>query len=196
MPPPPPSTRRVRARPADPHSAAPSPPGRCVRSFRLTPTRVPRWVTCGARFGVVNLSSRRLAAPRRDIAGNRDPWVVLRGARGRDRTLRLPVIRLRPRAFCGVVWDYRHVRSRSTTTPSGDGPGPGRALSPSGTPVAGGLIGEAAPYSITSSARARSVCGTMRPSALAVFRLMTSSTFVDCTIGSSAGFLPPRARPA
>ena len=45
------------------------------------------------------MSSRRLAAPRRDIAGNRDPWAVLRGARGRDRALRLPVIRLRPRAF-------------------------------------------------------------------------------------------------
>ena len=57
-------------------------------------------VTCGARFGVVNLSSRRLAAPRRDIAGNRDPWVVLRG---------LPVIRLRPRAFCALT-DLPHKR--------------------------------------------------------------------------------------
>src|ERR1051325_10044958 len=37
----------------------------------------------------------------RDIAGNRDPWWILRGARGRDRTLRLPVIRLRPRTFSG-----------------------------------------------------------------------------------------------
>ena len=38
--------------------------------------------TCSARYRVVNLSSRRLAAPRRDIAGNRDPWVVLRGCEG------------------------------------------------------------------------------------------------------------------
>jgi len=46
--------------------------------------RSPPWPrgTCGARFGVVNLSSTRLAAPRRDIAGNRDPWVVLRGCEG------------------------------------------------------------------------------------------------------------------
>jgi len=35
-----------------------------------------------ARYRVVNLSSRRLAAPWRDIAGNRDPWVVLRGCEG------------------------------------------------------------------------------------------------------------------
>ena len=35
-------------------------------------------------------------------------------------------------------------------------------------------------YSITSSARASSVGGTSRPSALAVLRLMTSSNLVDC----------------
>src|SRR5262249_27597892 len=35
-------------------------------------------------------------------------------------------------------------------------------------------------YSITSSARPSSVSGTVRPSALAVLRLMISSTFVDC----------------
>src|SRR5262245_37767406 len=41
-------------------------------------------------------------------------------------------------------------------------------------------------YSITSSARASSVGGTSRPSALAVLRLMTSSYFTgDCT-GRSA----------
>ena len=34
-------------------------------------------------------------------------------------------------------------------------------------------------YSITSSARASSVAGTWRPSALAVFKLRISSTFVD-----------------
>src|SRR5947209_19886541 len=39
-----------------------------------------------------------------------------------------------------------------------------------------------APYSITSSARARSVAGNSRPSASAVLRLMTSSNFVGCTI--------------
>jgi hypothetical protein len=36
------------------------------------------------------------------------------------------------------------------------------------------------PYSITSSARASSDCGTVRPSALAVFMLMTIKYFVGC----------------
>jgi hypothetical protein len=35
-------------------------------------------------------------------------------------------------------------------------------------------------YSITSSARPSSGRGTVTPSALAVFKLMTSSTFVAC----------------
>src|SRR5262249_10967025 len=49
----------------------------------------------------------------------------------------------------------------------------------------------AAPYhSITSSARASSVSGTTRPSALAVLRLTTSSNLVGCSMGRSAGFAP------
>jgi hypothetical protein len=51
-------------------------------------------------------------------------------------------------------------------------------------------------YSITSSARARSACGTVRPSALAVLRLMTSSNLVGCWTGRSAGFAPLRIFPA
>src|SRR6188508_679936 len=50
-------------------------------------------------------------------------------------------------------------------------------------------------YSITSSARASSVCGTLRPRTFAVLRLMISSTFVDCWTGRSAGFSPPSTRP-
>ena len=50
-------------------------------------------------------------------------------------------------------------------------------------------------HSITSSARASSVGGTVRPSALAVLRLMTSSNLVGCTTGKSAGFSPLRMRP-
>ena len=53
-----------------------------------------------------------------------------------------------------------------------------------------------AAHSITSSARPSSVSGKVRPSALAVFMLITSSTFVDWWIGRSAGFSPPRIRPA
>src|SRR5262249_34602844 len=54
----------------------------------------------------------------------------------------------------------------------------------------------APPHSITSSARASSVGGTVRPSALAVFMLMISSTLVDCCTGMLAGFSPLRIRPA
>src|SRR5262249_1497792 len=49
---------------------------------------------------------------------------------------------------------------------------------------------------ITSSARASSDGGTVRPSTLAACALMTSSNLVDCTTGSSAGFAPLRMRPA
>src|SRR5262245_53586365 len=50
-------------------------------------------------------------------------------------------------------------------------------------------------YSITSSARDSSACGTVRPSALAVFWLMYSSTLVACWTGRSAGLSPLRTRP-
>ena len=60
-----------------------------------------------------------------------------------------------------------------------------------------GPVGDiAALYSITSSAVARSLLGTSRPSALAVLRLMTRSYFVGCMIGISDGFAPLRMRPA
>jgi hypothetical protein len=51
-------------------------------------------------------------------------------------------------------------------------------------------------YSMTSSARAKSACGRVRPSACAVFRLMTSSNLVGCSTGSSEGFAPFRIFPA
>jgi len=50
-------------------------------------------------------------------------------------------------------------------------------------------------YSITSSARASSVGGTLRPSIRAVSALMTNSNLLDCTTGRSAGFAPLRMRP-
>src|SRR5262245_4238773 len=43
-------------------------------------------------------------------------------------------------------------------------------------------------HSMTSSARARSVAGTVMPSALAVFILMTSWKRVGCSTGKSAGW--------
>jgi hypothetical protein len=51
-------------------------------------------------------------------------------------------------------------------------------------------------YSITSSAVASNVAGTVRPSALAVLRLMTRSYLVGAWTGSSFGFAPLRMRSA
>jgi hypothetical protein len=50
-------------------------------------------------------------------------------------------------------------------------------------------------YSITSSAAAWSASGTVRPSALAVLRLMTSWNLVGCWTGRSPGLSPLRMRP-
>jgi hypothetical protein len=47
-------------------------------------------------------------------------------------------------------------------------------------------------YSMTSSARAINVGGIVMPSAFAVLRLITSSNFVGCSTGKSAGFAPLR----
>jgi hypothetical protein len=49
-------------------------------------------------------------------------------------------------------------------------------------------------HSITSSAVASSAGGTVRPSALAVLRLIAVSNFVGVCTGRSAGFLPRRMR--
>ena len=43
-----------------------------------------------------------------------------------------------------------------------------------------------------SWARSSSVCGIGNPSAFAVFMLITSSNFVGCSTGRSAGFAPLR----
>src|SRR6476660_6480560 len=50
-------------------------------------------------------------------------------------------------------------------------------------------------HSITSSACASSKTGMLRPRALAVLRLITSSTLVLCWIGRSAGLAPLRIFP-
>jgi hypothetical protein len=50
-------------------------------------------------------------------------------------------------------------------------------------------------HSITSSASASSLSGTVRPSILAVWALMTNSNLIDCTTGNSAGLAPLRMRP-
>jgi hypothetical protein len=50
------------------------------------------------------------------------------------------------------------------------------------------------PYSITSSAPARTDAGISIPSNFAVLRLMRSRNLVGCSIGSSAGLAPLRIR--
>src|SRR6516162_10279403 len=47
-------------------------------------------------------------------------------------------------------------------------------------------------HSITSSARASSVGGTVRPSAFAVIKFTISSNLVGCSTGISPGFAPRR----
>jgi len=49
-------------------------------------------------------------------------------------------------------------------------------------------------HSITSSASASIVGGTVSPSALAVFRLITNSNLTGCCTGKSPGFSPLRMR--
>src|SRR5262245_51585842 len=49
-------------------------------------------------------------------------------------------------------------------------------------------------YSITSSARASSVGGMVRSSALAVLRLIVNRKRVGCSNGSCSGFAPLRMR--
>src|SRR5690348_15272399 len=50
-------------------------------------------------------------------------------------------------------------------------------------------------YSMTSSARARRDCGTVRPTAFAVLRLMISSILVGAMTGRSATLAPLRICP-
>src|SRR5215472_9577783 len=52
----------------------------------------------------------------------------------------------------------------------------------------------AAPHSITSSARASSIGGTVRPISLAVCKLTTNSNFVALKTGRSVGFSLLRTR--
>src|SRR5262249_39521379 len=50
-------------------------------------------------------------------------------------------------------------------------------------------------HSITSSARPSSGSGTVRPNALAVLKLMYSSTLVVCWTGRLGGLSPLKSRP-
>jgi len=76
----------------------------------------------------------------------------------------------------------------------------GRGPGDRGRARVGGLavistIGLPSSHSMTSSAWPSNNCGTVRPSALAVLRLITSSNLVGRITGRSAGFSPLRIRP-
>jgi len=60
----------------------------------------------------------------------------------------------------------------------------------------GAIAGACIAYSMTSSATARSLSGTVNPSALAVFVLITISNLTGVWTGSSLGFSPFRMRSA
>ena len=99
---------------------------------------------------------------------------------------------LRPDAASTTTAGYMRMQNRRSGTGTGAVAGSCRFLPNS----AQGLFGlSAVGYSITSSARASSVGGTSRPSALALLRLMTKSNLVGCITGRSAGFSPLRIRP-
>jgi hypothetical protein len=57
-----------------------------------------------------------------------------------------------------------------------------------------GPIADISPYSIISSARESKLGGTVRPMALADFKLMISSYLFGSCTGNSAGFSPLRIR--
>jgi hypothetical protein len=67
----------------------------------------------------------------------------------------------------------------------------GTSILPSGADVVS-LPQQPYLYSITSSARISNEGGTVRPSALAVFMLITSSNLVGCSTGRSEGLVPLR----
>src|SRR6185437_11874300 len=87
----------------------------------------------------------------------------------------------RERCNCVQVADNRH---RALLRASGKRPGDGHSAERSDQP--------AAPHSIASSAWASRSGGTVRPSVLAVLRLITNSNLVGCSTGRSAGFAPLR----
>ena len=58
------------------------------------------------------------------------------------------------------------------------------------------LVALAPDHSITSSASNCMELGTVKPSAVAVLRFITSSNLAACITGKSAGFSPLRIRPA
>src|SRR5262249_29433859 len=144
------------------------------------------------------------SAARAHDAGHKYPLPVGRHARPRPENaiaLRMRVLQAEPmNKFEDLVPEERAQRPSRRTIPASMlrdaccGLRP-RAERPRGRRAAEKRDEIAAVHSMTSSARASSVAGTSRPSALAVLRLMISSTVVDCWTGKSAGRSPFNIRP-
>ena len=83
-------------------------------------------------------------------------------------------------------------RRRSRARDGGCVPPEGRPDRRLGQPDAGKLRCAARTAASTSSARSSIDCGMVRPRALAVFRLITSSNLVGCSTGRSPGLAPLR----
>jgi len=142
----------------------------CVAARPVLSARPGRDVsTRGSRLRcAAGRASRRSLAAIAVGAAGRCEWRRCRDGRARNP---------RARAYTIIARTRRNLRARSA-----------KCLS---TPWSSSL---APPYSITSSARARSVAGTSRPSDLAVLRLITNSYLVGACTGRSAGFSPLRMR--
>src|SRR5215204_3102317 len=95
-----------------------------------------------------------------------------------ERHQHFDTIRERPGAKDPDYWHCGLLRRRPQRPPSSHPGKPRNHLPPS--------------HSITSSARARRVGGIVRPSALAVLRLIVSSYRVACSTGRSEGLSPLR----
>src|SRR5262249_14733172 len=90
---------------------------------------------------------------------------------------------------------FAPLRDKVTSSAQPLVPPPGRPSQGSSLLILTEPHDELAPrHSITSSARASSLSETVKPSALAVLRLMTSTYLIGACTGRSAGFSPLRIR--
>src|SRR5262245_44149110 len=157
-------------------SSSAAPTNRSIAPLICTP--LPQLLATAAPPNSV-MSSRRGMCPMRLETGDR---IVVKRADWKGRLEKKVMSALGQKHMCGAKGDVRF-------SPKSDHVHCKRLL-----PLCANS-GHCMLYSNTSSAHPTSVLGTLRPSALAVLRLIYSSTFVDCCTGSSAGLSPLRIRP-
>ena len=146
-----------------------------------------------------------MSAPR---PKSRAPVVVAASLRGRKIAIRLdesasaamtnpssPVGQSAPNAFTasGIPYKQAH-RPRRIGLPSRSARRPGTARCRN-CRRGSFILSSPSHHSITSSARARSVGGTVRPSAFAVLRFMSNSYFDSYSTGRVPGGVPRRILP-